>query len=1163
MNMMVNTSELVANEAETKKIAGTELKRAVSKLVASWERKQTSKATKLGGLGLMAISLAACNSSSDDTATPATPAEETPATPAAPVVNNIALANATTNVFGTANNDNITGTATTAAAAAATTTNTITADHIIADSSTTDADVLTVTTSTDFTATPTVVGIETINFTLESVTAGNAIYDVSVDNMAANTYNIDVNKTGSPVAQSIVSGVKSNATVAFTTDFATAVTVNGKTDNEALTVTSSADTTTVNSAGTLTAATVTVSGTTNTAAGRTIASDSDAAFTATTTAADMTIQAAAATTIIATSSGDIDANTTDLTAATSVTLTSGDEMTVGLAAAATATLSAKGTGTGGTTASIVEDGATGTLTSVSLSGNGGAAQFNLTAAEGITSVTLTGSQNVGATMDASEIDALTGNKVTVVDNTADAASANITTNLTVGTAAGDMDLTAAAVDNINVAISNASKTLTVASGATVTYSVDNTSTTIDGVDASAATNSVTINLDDGDKTTANAGVDLATAFTITDFKTATINANLDANNFNAAVYDDSAIAALTASADNTNVTINAGANGITLSGTTTTGTGALSINSDGAVGLGTSAITASAFTHTGSGAVTHTDLNSNTLATYTTGGGNDNISVVGTNGDLTLSTGAGNDNIIWEVTTTTAKSYTINGGDGADKFIIDGAAAGGDLDLSTGTSTITLSGIETIMFNTDDTNNALPVTLKAGMLNGAGLILDQEDTNDTLTLTLALGTITNLDLSSVTVNTDNLTAADIISVTQGTAAAATTMLGTNGMKMTFAGNSGADNLTGADQADSLTGNGGNDIISGLGGADIIAGNAGADIITGGAGNDIITGGAGADTITGGAGNDTYKYDTGDAASGESIVEASAGGTDVVSIVTTTDFSAMAASSFDEIETITIASAQTATFSAAQLTGETIALDSAGTDFAVINMSFGGTANLSGIAGTFAAADTVTINGTGGAETLIATGEKDTISLGAGGDTITAGLGDDVITLGAGVDTVKFSNANNGNDTITVLAPAADKLDFAAVLSSGTIANATSGTTITLASTGALAVSGASIAVANNQIYLANVAAVTKIDSAASVKGSLVNTGVMDAVDIAASAEAVLVLSANNDADAIFVYNVVNDATTAVATAEITLIATITTTSNAASLNTITTANVVL
>ena len=79
MNMMVNTSELVGSEAEIKRNSETALKRAVSKLVASWERKQAGKATKLGGLGLMAISLAACNSSSDDTtSTPATPATPLP-----------------------------------------------------------------------------------------------------------------------------------------------------------------------------------------------------------------------------------------------------------------------------------------------------------------------------------------------------------------------------------------------------------------------------------------------------------------------------------------------------------------------------------------------------------------------------------------------------------------------------------------------------------------------------------------------------------------------------------------------------------------------------------------------------------------------------------------------------------------------------------------------------------------------------------------------------------------------------------------------------------------------------------------------------------------------------------------------------------------------------
>ena len=40
MNMMVNTSELVASEAETKKIA---LKKAVANLVASWEKAGKSR----------------------------------------------------------------------------------------------------------------------------------------------------------------------------------------------------------------------------------------------------------------------------------------------------------------------------------------------------------------------------------------------------------------------------------------------------------------------------------------------------------------------------------------------------------------------------------------------------------------------------------------------------------------------------------------------------------------------------------------------------------------------------------------------------------------------------------------------------------------------------------------------------------------------------------------------------------------------------------------------------------------------------------------------------------------------------------------------------------------------------------------------------------------
>jgi S-layer protein len=60
MNMIVSTSELVGYEAETKttKASGTQ---ALAKLISNWERKQAS-AKKVGGLGLLAISLAACNS---------------------------------------------------------------------------------------------------------------------------------------------------------------------------------------------------------------------------------------------------------------------------------------------------------------------------------------------------------------------------------------------------------------------------------------------------------------------------------------------------------------------------------------------------------------------------------------------------------------------------------------------------------------------------------------------------------------------------------------------------------------------------------------------------------------------------------------------------------------------------------------------------------------------------------------------------------------------------------------------------------------------------------------------------------------------------------------------------------------------------------------------
>ena len=60
MNMIVNKSDLVGYEAVDRTTAKKE---ALAKLVAAWESKQAKKAARFGGLGFLAVSLAACNSS--------------------------------------------------------------------------------------------------------------------------------------------------------------------------------------------------------------------------------------------------------------------------------------------------------------------------------------------------------------------------------------------------------------------------------------------------------------------------------------------------------------------------------------------------------------------------------------------------------------------------------------------------------------------------------------------------------------------------------------------------------------------------------------------------------------------------------------------------------------------------------------------------------------------------------------------------------------------------------------------------------------------------------------------------------------------------------------------------------------------------------------------
>ena len=316
------------------------------------------------------------------------------------------------------------------------------------------------------------------------------------------------------------------------------------------------------------------------------------------------------------------------------------------------------------------------------SGNGTAHEFSIVNSEGVSSVTITGDQNVTVTASAADIDGLTSNKLTVVD------SSSATSTLKVGTAAGDMDPSAAAADAIDLAIDNNTKAMTVADGASVTISVDQTATTIDGLDAGAASNAVTVTLDDG-ATAANATVDVGTSLTFTDIKTATVNVASDPGVWN---NDGFLITGLTGSADNTDVTIEAGANGVTLVTTANVGTGTLTINSTGAVALGATDVTATSLTVTGTGAVTATALDPSNVAVVTTGDGGDALTFDELSAGFSVATGGGNDTItITTQSTAASKTYSINGGDGSDTLSIGTAS----FDANNGTA-FTLTGIETI-----------------------------------------------------------------------------------------------------------------------------------------------------------------------------------------------------------------------------------------------------------------------------------------------------------------------------------------------------------------------------------------------------------------------------------------------------------------------------------
>jgi hypothetical protein len=200
-------------------------------MVKLWESKNAQRALKGSGLTLMAMSLTACGSDSDD-AVVVTPPVVTP-----PVVTPANLALTTgqdivTSAQLTTANDTVTATQAT-----------FTSTDVIVDSSSTDSDTLTISASSAISATPTVAGIENIVINNASFsTLSHALTNISDGTITVNNVQL------------------AGATSATFTGAGNVKIVAGTGVSGTLTVTETTDATTVVDAGSATAVSVTATG---------------------------------------------------------------------------------------------------------------------------------------------------------------------------------------------------------------------------------------------------------------------------------------------------------------------------------------------------------------------------------------------------------------------------------------------------------------------------------------------------------------------------------------------------------------------------------------------------------------------------------------------------------------------------------------------------------------------------------------------------------------------------------------------------------------------------------------------------------------------------------------------------------------------------------------
>lgn len=271
------------------------------------------------------------------------------------------------------------------------------------------------------------------------------------------------------------------------------------------------------------------------------------------------------------------------------------------------------------------------------------------------------------------------------------------------------------------------------------------------------------------------------------------------------------------------------------------------------------------------------------------------------------------------------------------------------------------------------------------------------------------------------------------------------------------GGLGDDTLQGGYGSDFLDGGAGNDLLEGDHNA-AAASNAGSTELRAML-NDTLYGGAGGDTLRGGNGNDVYLYNSlaqfgiDDVPAGETIADT--GGTDTLRVLTSTNFSLLnggtASLASMGLEQVLITSAETATFTAAQLEGTATKINATAALGAkvVVNGSSGSNnysqLSLAAFGGNHAFDDNV---------------DQIRFSLPSGTTAFTGTTGSDHIDA----YTVTNVNAGSGNDTVA--------FDLGAEVRPGTVNGGAGTDTLVLWSGLAVNYSGAHLEVTN--ALLANV-----------------------------------------------------------------------------------------